>query len=128
MSISLFCYECCCYMAAIGVIFYLILALFAATGNQALLIENQRLNDKGERIEENIRQRVGLQYLVAALLDFCLAVLFYFCLKKNEKSLQKNKIIQSSTFKSGDIDNIQNEFSFNQKVENKEMDFKASIN
>ena len=81
-------------------IIYLILGLFASTGNVALLVEHYQLNSTKTGLKDgeldNVQKRTYSQYFLGASISFVLSiVLFIFFLRDQKKNAEP--LFQTST-------------------------------
>ena len=84
------------YLFLSGGFLFTILGLFAGSGNPALLIENQRLDENNEPIDESgLKKRVTIQYFIAAFLDLCFAAIFLRFIFNQNKSSKMIEIQQN---------------------------------
>lgn len=73
------------YVTGSGAIIFGLLAFFTVAGNPVILMENIRFNDQNLPIEEKgIKTRVIGQYIIAALADLAMAILFMICIAKGK--------------------------------------------
>ena len=79
------------YIFLSGAILFSILGLLTLSGNVALLVENQQLDEKEKPIKEpDLKKRVTLQYFIAALLDFFFSMIFLHLVCGQKKAMSKN--------------------------------------
>ena len=85
MNIILVC-QTLFYFSIAGVAFFMVLALLTYFGNPVLLVENSQLDENNELIaEDNLKQRIIIQYFVAASFDLLLAIIFLIFVIKGRK-------------------------------------------
>lgn len=83
------------YVTGSGAIVFGILAFFTLLGNPVILIENLRFDDQNMVIEEkNIKSRVIGQYIVAAVVDLGLAILFMIITARGSKAKTVESIFE----------------------------------
>ena len=79
---------------ASATIIYLILGLFASTGNVVLLIENyqyENSNDLKKGEQEKVRKRTSLQFYFAFLLSLFTSLILYVFFIRERKDESKNE-------------------------------------
>ena len=88
-----FCLSCCFFIYLSGVFIFLILSIFAITGNPALLMENYQFNSTNQVSDEEaeaVKGRTLKQYLFAAGNSAALAMTLYFLAFKKCKETDVN--------------------------------------
>ena len=90
-----FCLSCCFFIYLSGIFIFLILSIFAFTGNPALLMENYltESNKVEDGDEKEVKRRTQYQYLFASLSSLVFTIIFYyfaFIFLKNDKETNDN--------------------------------------
>ena len=89
-----------------GTIIYLILAIFAQTGNVTLLVEHYKYTTNNDTLEiteaeqSYVKKRTTYQYIMACGISFVLALILYFLGMRGEKE----KINEINRHKSLDLE------------------------
>ena len=93
-----FCGKCCamyCFFSyAAATVVYLIIAIFAWTGNSYILVEHMKSNNESEK--KDVKSRTIKEYFLGAGISFMIAmVLFLFAILKIQSKNKKNTYMPS---------------------------------
>ena len=138
-----FCLNCCkfyCFFSyAAASIIYFIIAIFASTGNVAVLVEHMIIDNNSSEEEkksekEEVKKRTIIQYFVGSAASLVIAlILFIFCILKPGKN-KGGEVYQPTIQKiiQGDdpniIDEIKNNNIMNNRTENMPIEMAIDSN